>query len=333
MFVLSCGCYDADLGLGDVAFADGMFVAVGQLHPYDTLPGPTAVFASQDGEAWQRRQVGADEEAVRLSNVDHDGVRWIAVGAEWFTAQATEEGYPERECLFVVSTDGEEWTVSERWQDETYRSVASGNGLLVVTSWRDSVRVSADGEVWSAALHVFPEDFQHQDDVMFGHGQFIIPGEIDDQLRFVTSVDGIDWAIEDAAVPEANTLYGASFVNDTFVAGAVHNVFCEGWGCGDEDDFYAATSPDGLSWTLTESEIETRFENVAFGNGTFVAQWSDGLAVSQDGAGWEVVLTPPPRTYFGGVAFGSGRFVAVGSDSAWISTDGREWRRSVVYEE
>ena len=331
--LFSSGCYDSDLALRGLAYDDGVFVAVGQLHPYDTLPGPTAVFTSTDGESWRRWPVGNGGEKVPLVDVARGDDRWIAVGGDSFTAEAREAGYPAFRCIATTSTDGEDWTLDQVWTDHKFTHVAYGNDTFVAAGFGGPLGSSPDGTTWTEEPVGIPEDFSHRGEVTFGGGKFLVPGELDDELRLLVSSDGINWDLEGDVIPEANALYGASFLEDHFVGGAVRNEFCEGWGCGSEDDFYTATSGDGLSWSLTPSEIETRFYTIAHGDGLYVAQWHDGLAVSDDGFGWEVILTPPARTFFGGIAYGSGRFVAVGSDSAWISMDGREWERTIVYEE
>ena len=85
------------------------------------------------------------------------------------------------------------------------------------------------------------------------------------------------------------------------------------------------------TWTKVQL-ASSSYEDIAYGNGTFVAVGRNAIAVSGDGFIWRE-LPKPENDYPQGVAFGNGRFVmvaeAVGSPSVgqriFTSTDGENW--------
>jgi hypothetical protein len=94
-------------------------------------------------------------------------------------------------------------------------------------------------------------------------------------------------------------------------------------------------------WTRTNGFDVPHFDGVAYGNGTFVALWSDvgtgdnARAVSHDGLNWTEYSYNGPAPGAGTVTFGNGLFVAVGggwNDKVghaviWTSADGVAWTR------
>ena len=111
-------------------------------------------------------------------------------------------------------------------------------------------------------------------------------------------------------------------------------------GGNDEVNFVAvtyagiATSSDGTRWKVEDTSLRD-FENVAYGDGLWVAVDSGTIAVSEDGRNWTSVVSEDSSDWDGdffllsGVAFGDGRWTAVGSNAILTSTDGMNW--SVVY--
>lgn len=97
--------------------------------------------------------------------------------------------------------------------------------------------------------------------------------------------------------------------------------------------------------TREDGGVSPSYQDVAYGNGVFVAAgsvddpaslWTRGvLMTSTDGRTWTPRVTDAP-TIFWSVAFGEGRFVAVGTEvvngerrgSTYWSSDGLTWQRS-----
>jgi len=89
----------------------------------------------------------------------------------------------------------------------------------------------------------------------------------------------------------------------------------------------AATSADGLTWTLRNTPANNNWSSVAFGNGLFVAVSTDGtnrVMTSPDGITW-TARNCPASSWFA-VTYGGGKFVAVSlAGAAMYSTDGITW--------
>lgn len=103
-------------------------------------------------------------------------------------------------------------------------------------------------------------------------------------------------------------------------------------------------SLDGKSWSLTQENSATYYslDNVAYGNGTFVALSQLGILVSTDGLSWSPgsVTSPDSSTYPQGLTasvYGNGLWVAVDNlfftEEGWgilTSTDGVSWNETIL---
>jgi hypothetical protein len=90
----------------------------------------------------------------------------------------------------------------------------------------------------------------------------------------------------------------------------------------------AASSTDGITWTLRTMPANTLWYGVAYGNGVFASVNGNNIttaASSTDGITW--TLRTAPASFWYGVGFGNGVFVTVSqtASSAAISTDGTTW--------
>ena len=91
----------------------------------------------------------------------------------------------------------------------------------------------------------------------------------------------------------------------------------------------AASSTDGITWTLRTMPNTSSWDGVTYGNGTFVAVALNNTtlaASSTDGITWTLRTMPKALAWYG-VTYGNGIFVAVASNttSAASSTDGITW--------
>ena len=86
------------------------------------------------------------------------------------------------------------------------------------------------------------------------------------------------------------------------------------------------TSPEGISWTICNSGIETDLGGIVFGNNLFLAVGSGGTVLSSpDGVNWSK-RNSGTTNQLSDVAFGNGTFVAVGDSGTIItSPDGETW--------
>ena len=86
------------------------------------------------------------------------------------------------------------------------------------------------------------------------------------------------------------------------------------------------TSPDGISWSLQESETTKVLNGIAFGNNLYVAVGAAGTILSSpDGKKWESQTAGTSET-LNAIAFGNGVFVAVGNNGTInVSSNGASW--------
>lgn len=102
------------------------------------------------------------------------------------------------------------------------------------------------------------------------------------------------------------------------------------------NDKYILTSDDNLSFYPAQ---QGRWNDIAYGNGLFVAVGSEDFPFSQimfseDGNDWTAKPSPQPNKWES-ITYGNGKFVAVSSNDAWggenglkrvmVSEDGKNW--------
>ena len=90
----------------------------------------------------------------------------------------------------------------------------------------------------------------------------------------------------------------------------------------------AASSTDGITWTLRTLPLGKNWKSATFGNNTFVAtgRLSSSAVTSTNGTTW-TERTLPAMTFWESVTFSNNTFVAVAglSANAATSTDGTTW--------
>ena len=94
----------------------------------------------------------------------------------------------------------------------------------------------------------------------------------------------------------------------------------------------AATSTDGITWTLITLPASAAWHATTYGNGVFVlVSTSTTAATSTDGITW-TLRTLPSASYWYGVAYGNGVFVTAGNGTAnaATSTDGITWTARTI---
>ncbi|WP_171037917.1 T9SS type A sorting domain-containing protein [Dyadobacter luticola] len=144
----------------DVAFGNGLFVAVGE----DAL-----IQTSQDGKNWTYRQV---EFGQNLLGVTFGGGRFVAVGLHG---------------LIMWSFDGIVWKKSTNKVLYSIKTVAYGNGMFVLVGPYGLIGNSPDGSDWS---YHYSGTTNHLNGVAFGHNQWIAAGQ---NNTILTSTNGIKW--------------------------------------------------------------------------------------------------------------------------------------------
>src|SRR5437016_6702302 len=94
------------------------------------------------------------------------------------------------------------------------------------------------------------------------------------------------------------------------------------------------TSTDAVQWTLANSGTMNRLENLASGNGIFVATGvPDTVIRSMDGTNWQSAGWQELDTVVRGVAFANGQFFLLASEVSgaprlFVSSSGTDWSRN-----
>jgi Ig-like domain-containing protein len=88
------------------------------------------------------------------------------------------------------------------------------------------------------------------------------------------------------------------------------------------------TSADGATWTTLPTNLTNALDDIAYGNGLYVAVGGSGYFTSPDLITWTLRHNPvPPNSYVytSSVCWDGSKFVAVGHGFSSVSTDGITW--------
>ncbi|MDC3956320.1 WD40/YVTN/BNR-like repeat-containing protein [Polyangium jinanense] len=264
---LSWTRHDASLPrqeLHDIAFGNGVFVAVGgTAHPTATGASIPVALTSDDGVAWTRIDLPTTEP-----------LRHVAFGGGLFVII-------DHAGQTFVSTDGRNFTPAAAIPDGySISGITFGAGQFALWGFHPGVYLSPDAQVFSEKPLV---DVQEVHCLHFAAGQFQgigITSEGPDEQPTVTSFvvtseTGDTWAAKVGSFP----CHGLAESNDVLVAGS-------------GDQLYRSVGGSDFAVTHTAAERHNRLD-VTVGDGVFVAVGVDEIDTSTDGQTWTV--TPIPR--------------------------------------
>jgi hypothetical protein len=248
-----------------------------------------------------------------------DSGRWSVDGANWYAGT----GLP----AYTLST----WNIGGG-----HTRPAFGNGTFVLAarnggSGNASFYTSSDGKAWTQRTITVGTGSNETGlrAVGFGGGRFVSminsTGLSTANVTPRHSVDGITWGVATVAGLPASSLTEVTGVAHS--GGAAAGLFVSvGRANGAATNDYL-TSPDGVTWTARTFPLTLAWNDVAFGNGRFVAI-SSGLAAltSVDGVNWTQVNMPASADWET-LVYGGGKWIAVAPNStnAAISSDGITW--------
>lgn len=302
--------------LYDVIWASTQFVAVGQ---------SGKIFTSSDGFVWTQRTTTTAQtfNAVAWSGsvlvacgdggvifTSPDGVTWTqrSSGTTLSNNAVTWNG-----SLFVVvgasgnirtSPDGITWTARTSGTSSPLNAVAwSGTVLCAVGA--NVILTSPDGVTWTART---PWTATTQINLVWAGNKFVsfaFSGET------ATSPDGITWTVRGTV---GYLMNGVVWTGTQLVlAGRGARIF---------------TSADGITWVQrNKNPGDGQFRDVCWGGGQFVAMGYDYAATSPDGVTWTKVY-PLPASGWETVIWASGLnlYVAVGENgNIMTSPNGSTW--------
>lgn len=221
-----------------IEYANGLFVGVG----YASVGSPGVltgfVNTSPDGLTWTSRTPAAN-------------IWWqdITFGIGLFVAVA-QTGTGNR---VMTSPNGINWTSRSTPMDADFKGVAYGNGVFVAVSTggagvtAGNVMTSTDGITWTQRNLTWTALAVH-----FADGKFT--------TGYRYSTDGITWNLSNINFSPLGITYG----NGYFV-GVTDN--------GANRIYY---STDAITWTATPSPTLNNYQDVTFGENTFVAVAESG---------------------------------------------------------
>jgi len=309
--------------VGDVAYGNGVFVAV--MNGFDpfTYQRLVIIQTSPDGVRWTTTYTDG---ATTLPSVG-----WVN-GV--FVVTSLSNG------VMLTSPDGVAWTPLPSGQiDGELRGAAYANGTWVVVGSR-GVLTSTDWSTWTNRTRGLLVSLEG---VAYGNGTFVTVGS---HGAVLTSPDAINWTPR--ASGTADLLSRVVFGNGTFVAGGWSDLLISRDGVnwrnlqsGDTTQLsavawgtpgFVAVSMWGEIWHSTDGVIWTRVPEapgssaITQGNGRYVAVTEGGyIVMSNDGRQWTNFssgVTAPLRD----ITYGSGVFLAVGDNGSLVtSKDGNTW--------
>jgi hypothetical protein len=282
-------------GLRNVVFANGVYVAVGDLG---------TIITSSDGTNWQRRVSGVTDS---LRDCAYGGGQYVAVG---------DYG------VVLTSPDLATWTLQYADTFFALNGVTYGNGLFVAVGEETTICTSPNGIVWTQRG---AGEWQLYD-VAYGGGAFVavggkppVPGSgtLTTVSVILSSVDGFVWTRR--ALTSEAPLVSVAYAAGTFAAvGGSLNVW---------------SSTNLVDWQTTPSHIYP-LTSISYGAGEWVAgsgYWGDSyygpghIYASEDLASWSEVMTN--ATAVGGIAFGNEKFIASTAVGTFaVSSNGLSWQ-------
>lgn len=292
---------------GAVASVDGVYdrgVALGEA--LWVLVGTSGKIAtSPDGATWT--QATSPFGASTLYAVTFGAATFVAAGASGKLAS---------------STDGGAWTSqTSQFGASQINGLAYGNSTFVAVGASGKVATSSDGATWTLVcdnVGVLPDPFSGGAiyTAAYGAGLWVLMGAAG---KCYTTTDFVTFTSRTSQFG-ADAVVKVIFADSLFVAVGA-NAKC-------------STSANGTAWTAQTTGAGTQLNDVAYGNGVWVATslvtGANSLFLSADsGVTWTARAFPcsTALTATQAIAFGDGRFVgALGNYGiAGTSLDGSAW--------
>lgn len=257
--------------LNGVAGSGTQFVAVGDAG---------TIITSADGSSWAA-QVSATSQV--LYGVAWSRSQWVTVG---------DGG------TILTSPDGILWTKRASGTNTLFYSVADSGTRYVAVGFFGSIYTSLDGSRWSARVSGTQDVLQG---VACSPIRCVAVGRAGNIL---SSEDGVSWTLRVFQSAAQNSGYqGVIWAGTQFLA--------TGYGYTPCCPATFATSPDGLSWTVTTSNAVVGPNAVAYSGSNFLAVGGTTMLSSPDAVTWTPIATGSPFDLLG-VTFAGSEFVAVG---------------------
>ena len=267
---------------------------------YVALRGSSTVGAtSEDGIAWDTR-----------ASLMPSAATWSSMAAGLFDDSSSVGKVSKFVAVAGVaanttgaySEDGITWTATSMQTSATWVDVAFGKQKFVaISSDVTTVRISNDGEDWDQTGTLTTTGFTA---IAYGKNKFVAIKRGTSVANYATSttVTGT-WTA--GALPSSSNWESIAYGNNRFVA--ISNT----------NGAVAAYSLDGITWAASTLPATADWYKVTYGQGVFLAvSESTAAATSPDGVTWTLRATSTAASGFNAITFGNrnryGQFVGVG---------------------
>ena len=233
---------------------------------------------------------------------------------EGSTDSITASSFAERIAAIQTGAPLPSWGISTLSSSGFWVGTAYGDGkFVIVRSQSTEAAYSTDGINWETIkLPVKVSAYK----IDYCGGKFLITDGYSSSNTMLYSLDGINWGT--ITLPISGSWRGFAYGNGKFVA------------VSGTESSNAIYSVDGITWShATLPTGVTWLENVAYGNGVFVAIAKNPI-YSTDGVHWNNSTSLASISGLGSwkfVMYGNGKFVAhkTRSNTAVYSMDGINW--------
>ena len=325
----------AEYGLRDVAWANGLFVAVGGESGEEFSPGLGVILTSNDGINWFERH---REDSLTLNAVVWTGTRFVAVGIgdrallssdglnwsendiggsqfiwdlAWNGSQCValgRRGFFGGPPTFFTSENGEMWQQVPVEREYAPESIAASGGRFVAVGSEHDALVSDDGHTWTVVPYQSSRELRV---IVDGGDRFLATGN--DVVGM--SLDGYVWSIEDR--PTKSRVYGLAWFGNGYLAVG--------------EDGFMMSSPDGSVWAQLSGkafDISGSWEiNELATNGSTIVGVGEGslIITGKHGTEWVRRYAPVSWGELNAVIWAGSAFWAVGGPGIFRSNDGVHW--------
>ncbi len=211
----------------------------------------------------------------------------------------------------AYSEDGITWSAADlvttpaMWVDVAF----GAQKFVAITIDLTTVRISNDGEAWDQTGTLTTTGFTA---ITYGKGKFVAIKSGSSVTNYVTTA-GVTGTWTAGALPSSSSWRSIAYGNNRFVA--VSNT----------NGTIAAYSLDGITWTASTLPATAQWTKVTYGQGVFLAvSENTTAATSPDGVTWTLRATSTAANGFDDITFGNrnryGLFVGVGRSTSNIAT-------------
>ena len=220
------------------------------------------------------------------------------------------------------SLDGKSWELIKYGDAAHYKDVvAYGNNQFIsigkntATSYWTVSKLTYNGEV-STIAEFRPTGSASPASLIYTGSKFLAVGGTN---VIATSTNGKDWAVAYTLPALTSGSYGAMCVGSEMIIAIATNAWVD-------VNNIAYSIDGGVSWTAATFPESSKWHDIVYGDGKFIAISANKIAYSTNGSNWIMADNVPSQT-MNKIAFGNGIFViTLQNDTvSYYSRDGISW--------